>query len=139
MKINIRHVEKKQGLVFKKHLHGVELSVIFSEEEKGIIAERKLGRTILMERGAPADTDPDKMANRGLAKKIAMSAIKGDMDANNFHMTFNKLLKDKDTFWFDTPIEAKEYDIALKEEILPIAKAYLEGNKEVGAEESFEL
>lgn len=139
MKVSLKHIEKKQGLVFKKTLHGVELGVIFSEEEKAIISERKLGRTILMERGAPADTDPDKMANRGLAKKIAMSAIKGDMDANNFHMTFNKLIKGTDTYWFDTPIEAKDYNDILREETLPLAKAYLEGNKDTGSEDSFEL
>ncbi|MEM7068327.1 MAG: hypothetical protein AAF478_05525 [Pseudomonadota bacterium] len=139
MKVEIKPVEKKQGLVFKATLHGIELFVQFSDEEKAIIAERKLGRTILMERGAPADTDPDKMARRGLATKIAMSAIKGDLDANNYHITFNKLLKGPDTFWFETPIEAKNYVAELKEDILPMTKGYLEANRETTDADSFEL
>ena len=57
MKIDIKPVEKSKGLVFKKTLHGVELSVQFSNEELAIIDERKLELTILMERGIPADVD----------------------------------------------------------------------------------
>ncbi len=139
MKIDIKPLEKSQGLVFKKKLHGVELSVLFSEEEQAIILERKLGRTMLMERGAPAGTDPEKMENRGLARKIVASAIAGDMDASNFHLTFNKLLKAPDTYWFETPSEAKDYIAELKEVVLPLTKSYLEDNKEAASADSFEL
>ncbi len=126
------------GMIFKKVLHGVELSVMFSEEEKAIIADRKLDRTILRERDAPADVDAEKHANRGLARKLVTAAVAG-RDANNFHLTFGKLLRGADIYFFETPIEAKDYIAELKSEVLPLAKAYLEGNKEAASSDSFEL
>ena len=138
MRVDIKPVEKSQGLVFKKKLHGVQLSVMFSEEEKAIIQERKLGHTILLERATPADVDAGKHANRGLAKKMLTAAVSG-MDANHFHLTFSKLMHGPDTYFFETPIEVKEYIHELKEDILPLAKAYLEGNKEAADADSFEL
>lgn len=138
MKITIKHEEKSQGLVFKKKLHGVALTVIFSEEEKAIIRERELTRVILLERGAPADVDAEKHANRGLARKLATAAIAG-IDANNFDITFGKLLADTDRYWFDTPIEAKDYEAMLKSDTLPTAKSYIEGNAETGTGDTFEL
>lgn len=138
MKINISHKEKKQGLVFKKTLHGVALDVAFSDEERAIIDERELSRVILMERDVPADVDEEKHANRGLARKLATAAVSG-VDANHFHLTFNKLLRGTDEYFFDTPIEAKGYADELKTDILPLAKAYLEGNKTTGEGDSFEL
>ena len=138
MKIDIKPVEKSTGMIFKKVLHGVELSVLFSEEEKAIIAARALERTVLRERGAPADIDADKHANRGLARKLVTAAVAG-RDANNFHLTFGKLLRGGDVYFFETPIEAKDYINELKSEVLPLAKAYLEGNKEAASSDSFEL
>ena len=125
-------------MVFKKTLHGVELSVQFSNEEHAIITERKLNRVVLMERGAPADVDAEKHANRGLMRKIATAAVSG-IDANHFDLTFGKLLMGPDTYFFETPIEAKGYIEELKEEVLPLTKAYLEGNKEAADADSFEL
>ncbi len=138
MKVDIKPVEKSQGLVFKKKLHGIALSVIFSEEEKAINAERKLDRVILMEREAPADVDAEKHESRGLAKKLMTAAVSG-FDANHFHLTFGKLLRGTDTYFFHTPIEAKGYIDELKTDILPLAKSYLEGNKEAASSDSFEL
>ncbi|MDJ0613249.1 MAG: hypothetical protein QNJ29_06190 [Rhizobiaceae bacterium] len=138
MKIDISHKEKKQGLVFKKTLHGVELAVGFNDEEQAIIRERDLELTILMERGIPADVDADKVANRGLVKKVAIAATSG-VDALGYHLTFRKLMRGPDTYFFETPIEAKNYADELKSDILPLAKAYLEGNKETGSADSFEL
>lgn len=138
MKINIKHVEKSQGLIFRKHLHGVELQVQFSAEEKAIISERNLERVVLLDRDAPPDVDAEKHANRGLTRKIATAAMKG-FDANHFGLTFNKLMRGPDTYFFYTPIEAKNYEQILKEETLPDAKAYLEGNKATGTSDSFEL
>jgi hypothetical protein len=138
MKIDIKPVEKSQGLMFKKTLHGVELSVIFSEEEQAIIRERKLEMVNLMMRDIPADVDADKVQKRGLAKKVAIIATMG-ADRLAYHLTFNKLLKGPDTYFFATPIEAKDYILELKEDVLPLAKAYLEGNKDTASSDSFEL
>lgn len=138
MKVDIKPVEKSKGMVFKKTLHGVQLSVQFTEEEKAIIDERKLELTILMERGIPADVDPEKYQKRGLLRNAATAAISG-IDSIGFHLTFRKLLKGPDTYFFDTPIEAKGYIQELKEEVLPLAKSYLEGNKETADADSFEL
>lgn len=138
MKVTIRHVEKSKGLIFQKKLHGVELSVVFSEEEKAIIEKRSIGGDILLERGVPADVDAEKHANRGLTKIVATAVIAGK-DANHFHLTFNKLLRGTDTYFFDTPIEAKEYEELLKTDTLPNAKAYIVGNETTGTGDSFEL
>lgn len=138
MKIDIKPVEKSKGMMFKKTLHGVELTVQFSEEEKAIITERKLAPMILLERGAPADVDAEKHANRGLVKLVATAALKG-RDANDFHLTFATMLRGPDTYFFDTPIEAKAYIQELKEDTLPLAKQFLEGNKDTASSDSFEL
>jgi hypothetical protein len=139
MKVNIRHTEKSKGLVFKKKLYGVELEVQFSEEEKAIITERKLERIVLLERGVPADVDPEKHAKRGLMMKVATVAVSG-RDANHFDLTFNKLMGGRiDTYWFETPVEAKNYEMMLKEETLPEAKAYIVNNEVTGSGDSFEL
>ncbi len=138
MKIDIKPVEKTHGLLRRTTLHGVELTVLFSEEEKAIIAERKLGLTNLMDRPIPPDVNAEKIEKRGLAKKLVMAAAMGS-DSLGYHLTFNKLLKGPDTYFFKTPIEVKDYIAELKEEVLPLTKAYLEGNKEAASSDSFEL
>ena len=137
MKVTINHVEKTQGMIFKKTLHGVELSVAFNEEELAIIRERKLEGDIIVERGVPADVDAEKHANRGLASKLATAALSG-ADANHFHLTIGKLMKGTDTYFFETPLEAKEYDEHLRD-TLPNFKNYLLANAEKGEGGSFEL
>lgn len=126
MKVDIRHVEKKQGLMFKKTLHGVALTVVFNEEELAIIEERNLRNEMFLERGIPADVDAEKHENRGLVKMIATAAIKG-REANHFHLTMGKMMDGTDTFFFSTPIEAKEYEEILKAQ-LPDLKAYIMQN-----------
>ncbi len=138
MKIDIKPVEKTQGLLRRTTLHGVELTVLFSEEEKAIIQERKLGLANLMDRPIPPDVNAEKIEKRGLAKKLVIAAAMGS-DALGYHLTFNKLLKGPDTYFFRTPIEAKDYIAELKEEVLPLAKGYLEGNKDAATSDSFEL
>lgn len=139
MKVNIQHVEKSKGAIFKKKLHGVALTVTFSEEEAAIINERKLHHDIILERGYPADVDPEKHARRGLVKLAATAAISG-RDANHFHLTLGKLMSGTDTYYFDTPLEAKQYEQLLKDETLPDAKAYIMGNQTTGTSgDSFEL
>ncbi|PLX32676.1 MAG: hypothetical protein C0605_17630 [Hyphomicrobiales bacterium] len=137
MKVSITHEEKSQGLVFKKTLHGVKLSVQFNDEETAIIEERNLKEDIIIERGAPADVDAEKHANRGLVKMVATAAIKG-RDANHFHLTINRLMNGPDLYFFETPLEAKEYEMLLKEK-LPEVKEYIMGNQEMGEDSSFEL
>ncbi len=138
MKVNISHKEKTHGLVFKKTLHGVALQVNFSAEELAIIHERKLSRVVLLERDVPADVDKESHSNRGLVRKIATAAVNG-IDANHFDLTFGKLIRGKDEYFFNTPIEAKSYAEELKTDTLPLAKAYLEGDKTTGESDSFEL
>jgi hypothetical protein len=138
MKIDIKPVEKTQGLIRKTTFHGVELSVLFSEEEQAIIRQHKLELTSLMDRPIPPDVNADKVENRGLVKKLAIAATSG-VDSLGYHLTFRKLLRGPDTYFFKTPIDAKEYIAELKEVVLPLAKAYLEGNKEVADSDSFEL
>ena len=69
---------------------------------------------------------------------MATAAVKG-RDANHFHLTFNKLMRGTDVFWFETPLEAKEYEELLKTDVLPNAKGYIVHNAETGGEDSFEL
>lgn len=138
MKVDIKPVEKTLGMIRKTTLHGVELTVIFSEEEKAVIEERGLFRVTLMERDVPADVDPEKVANRGLVKKIAIAAVSGT-DALTYDLTFMTLLNGTDTYYFFTPLDAKAYIAELKEDILPKTKQYLELNAEAASEDSFEL
>ncbi|MFK7881839.1 hypothetical protein [Roseobacter sp.] len=110
MKVGIKHVEKKTGMVFKKTHHGVELSVDFNDEERAIIEERKLQKDVILERGYPSDVDAEKHEDRGIGKILLTAATKG-ADANHFHLTISKLMRGPDTFWFETPIEAKNVSV----------------------------
>ena len=138
MRVEIKHVEKTQGLIYRKTLHGVALTVTFSEEEREIIKARRLERTCIIERGAPADVDAEKHARRGLTRKLATVAT-GGYDALNFDLTIAKLLRGTDTYYFDKPIEAKEYEAEIRER-LPTLKSYIQENEGVAEKsDSFEL
>jgi hypothetical protein len=138
MRVSIEHTEKSQGLIFKKKLYGLSLTVTFSEEEKQVIEDRKLHRTIIIERGPPADVNAEKHANRGLAAKIATAAIKG-ADANNFHLTIGKLLKGKDTYFLDEVVEAKAYEEEVRDSMHKL-KSYITLSEGIEQKsDSFEL
>lgn len=138
MRINIEHTEKKQGMVFKKTLHGVSITINFSQEELQIIKVRKLERTVILERETPADVNEEKHADRGLARKLATAAIMG-ADANHFHLTIGKLMRGTDTYYVSTPLEAKAYEAELKE-ALPLLKQYITENEGITERSStFEL
>lgn len=138
MKVDIKHVEKSQGLIFKKTFHGVALTVTFSEEEKQIVKKRGLEMQSIFDRDPPADVDADKHAQRGLAAKLVTAAVKG-RDANGFWLTINKLMKGTDTYYLRTPIEAKQYEVELRER-LPVLKEYIQENAGVEQKsDSFEL
>ena len=137
MKVDIKHVEKSQGLVFKKKFHGVALTVTFNEEEKAIIEKRKIGLDIILERDTPADVDGEKHESRGMMGKIGTAMLKGK-DANHFHLTLNKLLKGTDTYWVATPADAKGYEQDLRQR-LPVIKDFIMENANAGEGGSFEL
>ena len=138
MKVDIRHVEKSQGLIFRKTLYGVTVAVSFNEEEKQIIRQRGIEREIVLDRDAPADVDAKKHAERGLVRKIATAAVKG-IDANHFALTFGKLMNGPDTYFHRTLVDAKMYEEDLREALV-VAKAYI--TESAGIEQksdSFEL
>lgn len=138
MRVNIEHVEKSKGMVLKKKMYGLSVTVTFGEEELAIIKERKLERTVILERGIPADVDAYKHDNRGIVKRLATAAVAG-ADANHFDLTIGKLMKGTDTYFLDTPIEVKEYDAMLREK-LPDLKNYIVLNEDIDrGSDSFEL
>lgn len=138
MKVDISHVEKKQGMVFKKTLHGVTVHVQFNDEEKTIIDQRNLKNTLVLERGIPADVNAEKFENRGLTKKLVTAAVSGRA-ANHFHLTISKLLNGPDTYFTETPGQAKDYEAELKE-ALPKLKDYIMDNAGIEQKDSsFEL
>lgn len=57
MRVEIKHSEKKTGLVSKKSHLKIEFEFMFSEEEKAIIENADLQDFIFLEREAPSDTD----------------------------------------------------------------------------------
>ena len=73
-----------------------------------------------------------------MMKKLATAAIKG-VDGLHYHLTINKLINGTDTYFFETPLEAKEYDATLREK-LPQLKEYILGNAEIEQKsDTFEL
>ncbi|MEE9428003.1 MAG: hypothetical protein V3V25_07625 [Paracoccaceae bacterium] len=141
MKVTIKHVQKKTGMIRKTTHHGVTVRVEFNAEELAVIRERHLEKDVVLERGYPSDMSDaaiDKHANRGLGKMLLKAAVSG-ADANNFHLTVNKLMKGEDTFFNSTPVEAKEYEELLKNGLVTL-KGWIVGNAEVEkATASFEL
>jgi hypothetical protein len=141
MKVTINHVQKSAGMIRKTTFHGVSVLVQFNAEELAVIAERKLGHDIVLERGYPADMSDmaaEKHANRGLGRKLLTAAVSGK-DANDFHLSVNKLIKGEDTYHLGTPMEAKAYEDELKEGLVKL-KNWIVGNAEVETETaSFEL
>lgn len=141
MKVSIDHIEKTQGLLRKTTFHGVQVHVVFSEEERAVIEERDLKYDIVVERGHSADVSESKAQahdNRGLGRKLLTAAVSG-ADANVTDLTINKLMKGPDLYFLRTPLEAKEYEDILKNQLVKL-KDYIIGNE--GVEEkstTFEL
>lgn len=141
MRVSIDHLEKTTGLLRKSTLHGVQVQVTFSEEERSVIEQRDLKYDVVLERGYSADISEGKaiaQENRGLGRKLLTAAVSG-ADANTTHLTINKLMKGPDLFFLETPLEAKVYEDQLKAGLVQL-KNYIVGNE--GVEEkstSFEL
>ena len=141
MKVTINHVQKTSGMIRKTTFHGVSVQVQFNAEELAVITERQLGHDIVLERGYPADMSDmaiEKHANRGLGRKLLTAAVSGK-DANDFHLSVNKLIKGEDTYYLGTPMEAKAYEDELKDGLVKL-KNWIVGNAAVETETaSFEL
>lgn len=138
MKVDIKNVEKRIGGMFRKRtVHGATLTVTFSEEEKGVIEERDLRHYVIVDRSVPIDVDDIAFENRGLVRKLATAAIKG-VDANNFNLTINKLMKGPDTYFIGDPLAAKNYIEEIKNSMTQL-KYLIDQNTEIAEDESFEL
>lgn len=137
MKVSIKNVDKSKGLVFKNKLYGVETHVIFTEEEKAIIKERNLTHMVLMDRGVPADVDPEKHAKRGLVKLAATAVIHG-RDANNFDLTPATMLRGPDTYFMFNEHERNQYHEEMRNALKQL-KHLIDSTAETAEDESFEL
>ena len=90
-----------------------------------------------MSRGADALTDEDKHDRKGLGRKLVQAAVSGT-DSLIFDLTVRKL-RDGDTYWMTTPIDAKGYEAQLKEDLVTL-KNYILGNESIDQKsDSFEL
>lgn len=141
MKVSIEHKEKTTGMLRRTTLHGVEVSIKFSDEELAVIETRDLKYDVVLERGYSADvTDAKaiKQENRGMGRRLLNAAVNG-ADANTTHLTINKLMKGPDLFYLTTPLEAKAYEDELKEGLVQL-KGYIVGNEGIEEKAStFEL
>ena len=117
MRVDIEHVEKKVGLLFKETLHGVQVHVVFSEEELQIIGDRNLFNDIVLERGPSRDL-----------------RVRDNDTEEMFFLRIRDLTKGPDTYFVQTPAEAKEYEGEITD-ILPKLKAYIMENAEIAPEE----
>ena len=141
MKVSINHREKTIGMLRKTTLHGVEVAVTFSEEERSVIESRDLKYDVVLERGHSADVSDAKAEakeSRGLGRRLLTAAVSGK-DANWTALTINKLVAGPDLFFLTTPLEAKTYEAELKDRLVQL-KDYITGNTAVEeTSTSFEL
>jgi hypothetical protein len=129
MRVSINTEEKSKGLIFRKPYFSVNVSVIFSEEEKAIILQRKLKDYIVMLR----DWDITRM-NEGLAARAPeFWASLGKPDLSVRH-----LMEGVDRYGLPDPVRAKEYEQSLVD-ALKTLKSFFEGSKTVGEAKTFEL
>jgi hypothetical protein len=115
----------------------VKVQVEFNAEELAIIEKRGLWNDVVLARDADALTDQDKHEKKGLARKLAQAAISGS-DSLNFHLTIRKL-RDGDNYWFTTPIQAKEYEAVVKQNLVELKEYILDNEKIEQDSDSFEL
>lgn len=141
MKVTINHVQKSTGLIRKTTHHGVAVKVEFNSEELAVIRERQLEHDVVLERGYPSDMserDIEKHEHKGLGGKLLKAAISG-RDSLHFHLTISKLMHGEDVYFLSSPVEAKGYEMELKEKLVQL-KDWIVGNAEVETETaSFEL
>lgn len=118
MRVSITHGEKKTGLIMKKTFYTVLVQVEFSQEELAVIKQRKLEKTIVMERPWPAHM--------------------GEM-SGNYNLSIGSLVSNLTTETnFTTPVEAKQYEAELTNKLRAL-KEFLTDNTSTGTSTSFEL
>jgi hypothetical protein len=141
MKVTINHVEKSVGLIRKTKHYGVTVHVQFDATEQAIIEERNLKERIVIERDYPSDMSDaaaEKHANRGLGKRLLTAAVSG-RDANDFNLRVITLMNGPDTFHFEIPGEAKDYEALVKENLVAL-KAFILDNEVIEQKsDSFEI
>lgn len=123
MRVNIEHGETQTGMFSKTTHHTVTVNVQFTEEEKHIIKQRKIGDAAVVERGVPSDRD----------------ARKFDGIEYVFNLTIDKLLKGEDTYAFSTPLEAKQYEELLKDSLQNLKNYIVENEGVENKSTTFEL
>ena len=102
--------------------HSVTLGVMFTEEEKQAIKDNKLESTILLERTPDATQAAKVNRKEGLMAKVGVESDFSSLRIR--HLMDGK----KDTYRMATPLEAKNYEAELSNDILPLLKGYLTGN-----------
>jgi len=122
MRANIEHKEYTTGLLRKTTWFQVVTGVEFTEEEKAVIKQRKLDRTVVLER------EPDAEAAHRLGRDYLLSL--GD----TIHLKIGDLLNPRkpDVYNLKTPLEAKQYEENVLASLKKL-KQYIVGN--VGIEE----
>jgi hypothetical protein len=119
MRIDISHHDVRKGLLFRKTMHEVHLTVAFSHEEKQIIRQRRLGAQVIVQR-RPADAKVD------------------DRD-DKFVLRLRDLLDGRtDRFLLATPSAAKIYEEDLIA-MLAQVKLWLTDNAETAGRTVIEL
>ena len=122
MKVDIKNVEKTKGMLRKTTYYGVQLTVLFTEEEKAVIKNRNLGNLVILERGQSADQKPEpRLVEMGI-----------------FNLTPSTLLDGPNLHWFETLGQTKQYIDNLKEALTEL-KDVIDANKETAEDQSFEL
>jgi len=120
MKVDIQKSEGQIGLIFKKKIHIVTLSVQLTEEEKKIIELTDIRDHVVCER--PIRAGVEKSA-----------------DPDLFHLFVRHLLKDEpDVYEFENLADANSYANALPGSLKNL-KDFINDNKEAPESTSFEL
>lgn len=123
MRVTINHYEKKRSLRSWSKGHAISCKVEFTDEEKQIIKQSKIGDVIILNRPLPAGVKPDPSIG------IVDSPLK----------IKHLLEKEPNIYVVETPSEAKEYEAELTE-VLKRLKEYIMDNAEVEQKvTSFEL
>jgi len=119
MRISISHHDVRRGLLFRKTMHEVHLSVAFTHEEKQIVRQRRLGDQVILQR-RPANAKVD------------------DRDSK-FVLRLGDLLDGRtDRFLLATPSAAKIYEEDLIR-MLAQVKLWISDNAETAGRTVIEL
>jgi hypothetical protein len=122
VKVNIEHVEEKQGFFKKTTYYGVKCDVTFSEEELQIIKAQELDNVVVLERERPAHINDDRLPPEAWFLRIG-----------------SLVAKHKTPYMCASVKEAKVYEEELVEALGDL-KQYIIDNAEIDEKKkSFEL